>query len=135
MQKKTISGCLLAGLVAVIIIAACVWFVYKWRQPSVETPPGEKPPTANKTEEQPGEESTLNKFLPLGNPSNAVFDQSSPNNYLMTGEYFSLSYNRDKGLPNWVAWRLNKNYIGEAERKNDFRPDKRLPDGWPVVTP
>ena len=134
MQNKTISGCLLAGLVAVIVIAACVWFVYKWKAVRVDTPPTDNPPTANQPEPTENE-STLNKFLPLGNPSNAVFKESSPNNYLMTGEYFSLSYNKEKGIPNWVTWRLNKNNFGEAERQNDFRPDNRLPDGWARVTP
>lgn len=135
MKKKTISGCLLAVLVAVIIIASCVWFIYKIRQnnsvtenPPISTSP-EKPPTSTE------KESTLNKFLPLGNPSNAVFSASSPDNYLMTGEYFSMSYNRSKGIANWVMWRLNKNSFGESGRQNDFRPDNRLPDGWTKVLP
>ncbi|NJM52951.1 MAG: DNA/RNA non-specific endonuclease [Blastocatellia bacterium] len=73
--------------------------------------------------------------MPLGNPSNAVFNQSSPDNYLMTGEYFSLSYNRSKGIANWVTWRLNKNSFGGSQRQNDFRPDNRLPDGWTQIMP
>lgn len=134
MNKKTISGCLLALLVAAIVIASCVWFVYKKRQndttdgnPPVSTLPDSTPTAEN--------ESTLNKYLPLGNPSNAAFNASSPDNYLMTGEYFSLSYNRSKGVPNWVTWRLTKNSFGESERQNDFRPDKRLPEDWTKVTP
>lgn len=135
MKKKVISGFLLALLVIAIIVASCVWFVYKANetinenQPTNEQPTKNEPPTANENE------TALNKFLPLGNPSNAVFNQSSPDNYLMTGEYFSLSYNRSKGIPNWVMWRLNKNSFGESQRQNDFRPDNRLPDGWTNVLP
>ncbi|HRH45271.1 MAG TPA: DNA/RNA non-specific endonuclease [Pyrinomonadaceae bacterium] len=135
MKTKTISGCFLAILVAVIIVAACAWFAYKMRETTVENPPTNEPPPTSTAPTSKESESTLNKFLPLGNPSNAVFNQSSPDNYLMQGEYFSLSYNRSKGIPNWVMWRLNKNSFGEAERQNDFRPDERLPNGWTIITP
>jgi endonuclease G, mitochondrial len=135
MKKLKISGCLLGLLVFAIIVAAVIWFVFKMRETTIENPPTDEPPTVNTPEKPPGTETTLNKFLPLGNPSNAVFNQSSPNNYLMQGEYFSLSYNRDKGIPNWVMWRLNKNSFGDVERQNDFRPDNRLPDGWTKITP
>jgi endonuclease G len=64
----------------------------------------------------------------LGNPSGA--DASNPNNYLMVKPQYVLSYNRDKGIPNWVSWQLNKSWIGSVERSDDFRPDLELPDGW-----
>ncbi len=135
MKKKTISGCFLALLVAAIIVASCVWFVYKMRETPIETPPTDEPPTVNKPETPKETESNLNKYLPLGNPSNATFNPATPNNYLMQSEYFSLSYNREKGISNWVMWRLTKNSFGEAERQNDFRPDNRLPDGWTNILP
>ena len=135
MKKKVISGFFLALLVIAIIIASCVWFAYKINQPTSDNPPANEQPTTNEPPTSNENESALNRFLPLGNPSNAVFNQSSPDNYLMTGEYFSLSYNRSKGIPNWVAWRLNKNSFGESQRQNDFRPDNRLPDNWEKVLP
>jgi endonuclease G len=48
----------------------------------------------------------------------------------MVKPQYALSYNRDKGIPNWVSWQLNKSWIGNVERSNDFRPDSELPDGW-----
>lgn len=134
MKTKTISRFFLALLVMSIIAVSCFWFVYKMNQPTVETTPDTSP---TNTAPKPSEETkiNLNKFLPLGNPSNAVFSQSSPDNYLMTGEYFSLSYNRSKGIPNWVMWRLNANSFGDAKRQNNFRPDNRLPDNWTKVVP
>ncbi|MGB6296541.1 MAG: DNA/RNA non-specific endonuclease, partial [Rivularia sp. (in: cyanobacteria)] len=66
--------------------------------------------------------------LSLGNPSGA--DANNPNNYLMIKPQYALSYNRDKGIPNWVSWQLNKSWIGNTDRSNDFRPDSELPDGW-----
>ena len=71
--------------------------------------------------------------LTLGNPSNA--STSDPNNYLIIKKQYALSYNRDKGIPNWVSWELNKSWLGEAPRSNKFRPDDTLPEGWYRVTP
>jgi endonuclease G, mitochondrial len=133
MKKTVISGFFLALLVIAIVIASCVWFVYKANESGDENPPSVEQPT--KPEPPAENEAALNKFLPLGNPSNAVFNQSNPDNYLMTGEYFSLSYSRSKGIPNWVMWRLNKNSFGDSQRQNDFRPDTRLPDDWTKITP
>lgn len=69
----------------------------------------------------------------LGNPSNAT--SYDPNNYLMLKPQYSLSYNRDKGIPNWVSWQLNQSWLGDAPRSNNFQPDDTLPDGWYQVTP
>jgi endonuclease G len=48
---------------------------------------------------------------------------------------YALSYNRDKGIPNWVSWQLNQSWLGNADRSNDFRPDTTLPAGWYQVRP
>lgn len=47
---------------------------------------------------------------------------------------YSLSYNRSKGEPNWVAWRLDATWLGSVQRQNDFRPDPQLPTDWYHVT-
>jgi endonuclease G len=71
--------------------------------------------------------------LTLGNPS--VANNTDANNYLILKKQYALSYNRDKGIPNWVSWKLNKSWLGEAPRSNNFRPDDTIPDGWYRVTP
>ncbi|MBW4668573.1 MAG: DNA/RNA non-specific endonuclease [Cyanomargarita calcarea GSE-NOS-MK-12-04C] len=71
--------------------------------------------------------------LTLGNPSNA--NTVEPNNYLMVKKEYALSYNRDKGIPNWVSWELNKSWLGTAPRSNNFRPDDTLVEGWYRVIP
>jgi endonuclease G, mitochondrial len=43
---------------------------------------------------------------------------------------YALSYNRDKGIPNWVSWQLNPGWLGNVDRSNNFRPDTTLPTGW-----
>jgi DNA/RNA endonuclease G (NUC1) len=68
--------------------------------------------------------------LLFGNPSNAAVDVNLPLNYLMIKPQYSLSYNRDKGEPNWVAWRVDSSWIGSAPRQDDFRGDTDLPAGW-----
>lgn len=79
---------------------------------------------------------TINAPLPdeepllFGNPSNATGDISNENNYLMQKPQYSLSYNRSKATPNWVAWRLDSNWIGSTPRQDDYRPDPALPLGW-----
>lgn len=72
--------------------------------------------------------------LLLGNPSNAVADVNQPNNYLMQKPQYSLSYSRDNGTPNWVAWRLDSTWLGSSGRQDDYRPDTTLPVGWYQVT-
>src|SRR4029079_10297227 len=68
--------------------------------------------------------------LAFGNPSNAVADLSQPDNYLMEKPEFALSYNRDKGTPNWVSWHLTDEWIGSLVRNDTFRPDPAVPPDW-----
>ncbi len=72
--------------------------------------------------------------LMMGNPSNAGVD---PNNYLLQSSEsvdqprpYVTSYNRSKNIPNWSSWQLNKSWLGNSPRRNDFRPDPTLPGGW-----
>lgn len=43
-----------------------------------------------------------------------------------------LSYSRDRGTPNWVAWHLDSSWLGNVERQDDYREDTTLPNlaGW-----
>ena len=68
--------------------------------------------------------------LTFGNPSNAVADLSQPDNYLMEKPSFSLSYNRDKGTPNWVSWHLETAWTGNLPRTDTFRADPAVSPDW-----
>ncbi|HEV2765271.1 MAG TPA: tandem-95 repeat protein, partial [Pyrinomonadaceae bacterium] len=47
---------------------------------------------------------------------------------------YALSYNNDKGTPNWTSWHLDSSWTtGVADRQNDFRPDETLPAGFKRV--
>jgi endonuclease G len=74
-------------------------------------------------------------YLSLGNPSNATESASDADNYLMIKPEYALSYNRERGGPNWVVWHVTISDLGKVKRKDDFRPDSSLPSGWPRVTP
>ncbi|MDF7811084.1 DNA/RNA non-specific endonuclease [Hymenobacter sp. YC55] len=71
-----------------------------------------------------------NSSLALGNPSGAVEDVNSPNNYLLVKPQFTVGYNRDQGKPNWVSWHLDMDDRGTSDRQDDFRNDPALPAGW-----
>ena len=73
--------------------------------------------------------------LALGNPSNAKSSTTNADNYLMLKPQYALSYNKSKGIPNWVSWQLNQSWLGNAPRQNNFRPDDSLPEGWYRVRP
>src|SRR5213080_4784380 len=72
--------------------------------------------------------------LKMGNPSKAREDARDKDNYLMAKKYFALSYNNDKGTPNWVSWRVVKEDLGDA-RRVPFYPDETLPRGFRHVLP
>lgn len=73
--------------------------------------------------------------LQMGNPSQAALEVGNPSNYLLIKPQYVVSYNRDRGIPNWVSWQLNQNWLGTAKRQGDFRPDATLPSDWYRVRP
>lgn len=78
-------------------------------------------------EELPAAENTP---LYLGNPSGAVHEETSSENYLMEKSGYTISYSDIKHEANWAAWHLCSADLGDVHRSNDFRPDNALPDSW-----
>src|SRR5215213_7677754 len=69
--------------------------------------------------------------LTLGNPSNAVADPAQPTNYLISRAQYALAYHRDRGIPTWVSWHLERTDLGAVERySGPFFTDMTLPAGW-----
>ncbi|MGV0024638.1 DNA/RNA non-specific endonuclease [Phormidesmis priestleyi ANT.L61.2] len=68
-----------------------------------------------------------NVNLTMGNPSNAKTD---PNNYLLEKPQYVISYNNSRHILNWSSWQLNRNWLGDVPRSNNFRPDESLPQGF-----
>jgi DNA/RNA endonuclease G (NUC1) len=72
-----------------------------------------------------------NVNLTMGNPTGATTDVNYPANYLLDKPQFCASYNRDRGIANWVAWQLNSTWCnGPGVRQDNFIPDAILPSSW-----
>ncbi|HEY2406168.1 MAG TPA: DNA/RNA non-specific endonuclease [Polyangiaceae bacterium] len=57
-------------------------------------------------------------------------DADPSDDHLLDEGAYVLSYNAERKVPNWVAWRLDASYLGHVKRRDDFRPDPLLPSGF-----
>ena len=73
--------------------------------------------------------------LLMGAPSPATKDPTNKNDFLITRRQYALSYNNDKGTPNWVSWQLNASWLGSVDRCSGFSPDPLLPKDFNIVKP
>jgi endonuclease G len=140
MRNKKLTGGGIALIIIVLVLIFCFWVGKKINdrlRGTPETPEISRPDGRPEIPSLPpaNAEEAERVYLALGNPSKA--SGADPNNYLLVNNYFALSYNRDKGIPNWAAWRISKAELGAFPRPNPdpFRPDDRLPKGWKRVTP
>ncbi|MBC7824390.1 MAG: DNA/RNA non-specific endonuclease [Candidatus Parcubacteria bacterium] len=73
--------------------------------------------------------------LLMGAPSSATKDPANKNDFLITRRQYALSYNNEKGTPNWVSWQLNASWLGSVDRCGGFSPDPLLPKDFNIVKP
>jgi endonuclease G len=45
---------------------------------------------------------------------------------IISRDQYVLSYNKEKRVPNWVAWKLEADQIGDSGRSNNFKIDSEL---------
>lgn len=58
------------------------------------------------------------------------FDADTTNDYIIVRPQYVLSYNAQKGVPNWVAWQMNASWFGDVPRyTGNFITDTSLPSG------
>jgi endonuclease G len=81
-----------------------------------------------------GSSPTRDDNLAFGNPSGAITNVGSPNNYLMVKTQFALAYNNGRGTPYWVSWHLSSAWKGAAARCDCFSGDNTLPSTFLKVT-
>ncbi len=135
MKSKALIGGIIALIIIIAAIVFCIWAGSKINEKLSEINPS-TPPTAEPNSPTANDSPSISQGnLPFGNPSNAAPNTSNADNYLMEDKFYTLSYNREKGIANWVAWRLAKSDFGTANRQNDFRPDDRLPENWIKILP
>ena len=113
---------LVSAIVLVVVLSIAAYKEYEKYHHAVVV--SHAPPTSNAVVT-----STSNWLL--GNPSNAGTDA---NNYLLIKPYFVVSYNNQNGEPNWVSWRLTKDNLGDAPRRNKFSTDTTLPEFFHLVS-
>jgi endonuclease G, mitochondrial len=89
-----------------------------------QTPPANDTVTNRST----GSDSNEGNLL-LGNASNAA---TGADNFLLERPQYTMSFNRARGGPNWVAWHVDAADLGEADR-GKFRPDPDLPASWRIT--
>jgi endonuclease G, mitochondrial len=65
-------------------------------------------------------------------PSRATSDPSNTTDFLVERPEYTLSYNKDRGGPNWVSWQIRKQDLGSVDRSNEFFPDPDLPREWRI---
>ncbi|TGE21639.1 DNA/RNA non-specific endonuclease [Hymenobacter aquaticus] len=75
-------------------------------------------------------DATRDSNLAMGNPSGATTSTTNYTNYLMTKTQYSMSYHRDRAIPNWVSWHLSSAWLGSTPRQDNFASDATLPTGW-----
>jgi endonuclease G len=137
MNNKTLVGAIIAFIILLCVIFFCFRLgksIYNRIRGTNDTTVNQpNNPTNNPSAQPTTPEQAQAVYLALGNPSNC--GTSDPNNYSLVNNYMVICYNRDKGIPNWVAWRVSKSDLGSLDREDAFRPDDRLPKGWTRITP
>ena len=75
-----------------------------------------------------------NNPLYFGNPSDATDDEiTNECNFLLEKQGYTVSYNNNTLCPNWVAWHLTTDDLGESTSSDKFISDKSLPQKWYAV--
>lgn len=58
-------------------------------------------------------------------------DTDPSDDFVIIRHQYALSYNKDKGVPNWVSYELNASWFGNAERYDgNFITDNTLPEAF-----
>ncbi len=109
-------------LIAVAIVG-CRQFSPE-KSPPTARKPAPRAPSRPDSPSRPALDSSNDGNLLLGNPTRAARDAD---NLLLDRATYSLSYNRQNGGPNWVAWHTDASDLGDVDRGNNFAPDPDLP--------
>lgn len=75
---------------------------------------------------------TQSVHLKYGNPSRA---NNNPNNYLIAKPEYAISYNCKTGIANWASWQLDRSWLGDIRRSDNFMPNAELPADCYAVRP
>ena len=68
-----------------------------------------------------------NSNLLFGNPSNALTNSVSIENYLIDFKYFTTSHSSSRNTPNWVSWHLDASNVATTSRQDNFAAFTGMP--------
>lgn len=122
----------LFALLALLPLVGCP----KSTPPSLPAAPSGTTPTTTKANNPNAVIQATSADDPLGifgNPDGATNNPRNPDHYLLPRREFTLSYNDSLRFPNWVAWRLDSQDIGDTDRGN-FTADPDLPESFEHIT-
>ncbi|MGI9089766.1 MAG: DNA/RNA non-specific endonuclease [Gemmatimonadaceae bacterium] len=87
--------------------------------------------TATLTVRSASSSAVYRNSLEFGMPT----DGDASDDYIITRPQYTISYNRNRDDPNYVAWNLNATQLGSSDRCDCYSPDPALPaDFYHVVT-
>lgn len=137
-MKKALLFILFVGLLTlgvVLIVNSCAVKKEQTSKQPIETT---KTPAISADEDINNEQdftylytSRSSIHAPFGYPQ----DNDTLDDYIIEKPQYILSYCGEKNLPNWVAWELNADWVGDTPRKTGrFLIEPNLPDGYYRVT-
>lgn len=142
MKNKAVIGGIIALILIILLGFFCFWVGKKInddirgkQKETVEKPIPEDTRRRTLPQKILTNQEARQVYLALGNPSAAENSILSANNYLMINKSFVISYNNGRGTANWAAWRITDDDLGDVNRRNNFRPDLRLPKGFERIKP
>lgn len=95
------------------------------------TSPNNKQGTTTLTVRSSSSTAMYRNSLEFGTPT----DADASDDFIITRPQYTISYNKNRDDPNWVAWNLNATQVGSASRCDCFMADPALPtDYYHVVT-
>ncbi len=113
-------------LLALLVLTAAVVSACAARTPPPAS--GSSPPRIST---DPSSRLATSPHVALGVP----VDSDPSDDYLIDKGAFALGYSDARRGPNWVAWRLTRDDLGNEARADDFRADPDLPAGFFKVGP
>ncbi|MDE6216497.1 DNA/RNA non-specific endonuclease [Bacteroides sp.] len=134
-KKKQPKGILPKEIGYLLIFIAVVCLIYE----PMRTGLYEKLEQTGYTQRDARQEETKSEAAPLHTDGKAKLEIPAPlknvPELILQRKGYTVSYNRDLKIPNWVAWELTPEKLVEREsRTNKFLPDPDLPEAEAVTT-
>ena len=116
-----------------LLLTACDFFQFKTTLP-------DEPSEQNQTTPEKPHDSQYDKLkqaqnIELGMPVyKGTKEQDDENHWLISRPCYTLSFNHERNIPNWVCWHIDSTDIGHLKRpKNKFTDDPLIKKGWEPV--